>query len=1180
MGIVSSAKSAVSKAVSTVKSYVAPKPAPAPAPAPAPTPKPAPAFIGKPAPAFMGKPTPSSPSGTYITPQGGVSHQAPAGTASGTFGSGGGSSGGSSGGSVGTVTKTPTGGVSTATTTQPTNFAVNVVKPAEQSKFSAIQQAKNVYAGIREYGVSDYTSIQLENWRKRNEAKAQAKVEQEGIGYGKRTETTVVPLAYKGTYVPDKKTSTITYFKPYTDEELKAMATKNAGTPSQQGAIQEIAKRENQKNYDNYVGARTNNLIDQSKNNIEDIDRAIQQQINIGAITYEQGLKMHDDTIKSETEKFKSNVENINKEYFSGQGRTDLEGVKQLTGKLADKAMYKQLGKTALVTATAVLAPPVAGIIGGAGLATATSAVIGGYFAYEGGKYALSKRSFEDVTKGEWANLGVGIIAGVGAGSALSPKGAKFSTNEKLMVEKAFREAKYSENIIQKITDPLKLQDFINKIEDPSIKMKLQNVLENSKGEFTYKIKETKMEANNNINKAVLDELVPNFKNEGFKSSYVEVLDKSGKIIDRVPIQEPFAVVKASGKQVSLFESSRENIPQYQTQFGKDGVSGISQVGTTSLVEPRFKPMFNLGIEKVNVPQATLKEGTKIRNIESGELSMLRPKSNVLADKEYSLFGVSAGEKGITLGYFSEGKVRAGSPKLLEFTNIGSEIRPEGALGTSALKKELGGSILFSPERNVEVIDKNTGLFFDKGFKEQKTPRATKEAIEIGQSLIRETEGVKSNFISKEPLQTERLTAQETSALIDFGMKKEMVVKGSLSGRTKTPEIIEPSILTSKDKINVIEETKVDFIPHDIDLKVKFLDKRLLEEYKTEAIATAEKAGKGKFRKSPDVPEAIEKLVNGKWEKVLEFKGESGSMNLMAGEQVGTSVLGFTKSEKPVKQGDVMFTTLAEELRGTVQGVYRVKKQLTETEKPILDIFPSEKREKDIAKVQYYSRQLLESKQGDKNKLGESILAFEELFGKKELKPANLNKPSEFGFDFSPSTKVAKTSRGVSSSILVSPKPSPALFSPSVKTSPSTSIFSPSIKTSPSTSIFSPLQKSPSQSPRISPSPSPSPSIFSPSSYTSPSPQISPSPSLFGGLGGLGKVEVGGGQRGGATGRLFGGKLAYTPSLGSILIKEKAVKVTKEQAERLTRKSYTGLELRPQLEIVDNKKKKKRFSLF
>jgi len=77
---------------------------------------------------------------------------------------------------------------------------------------------------------------------------------------------------------------------------------------------------------------------------------------------------------------------------------------------------------------------------------------------------------------------------------------------------------------------------------------------------------------------------------------------------------------------------------------------------------------------------------------------------------------------------------------------------------------------------------------------------------------------------------------------------------------------------------------------------------------------------------------------------------------------------------------------------------------------------------------------------------------------------------------------------------------------------------------------------------------------------------------------GLGEIKTGGGKRASPSKSLFGGKTTYTPSLGSVLLKTPSKKVTKEEAVKLSEKRYSGIGLRPIIEIEEDKKKKKKRS--
>ncbi len=75
------------------------------------------------------------------------------------------------------------------------------------------------------------------------------------------------------------------------------------------------------------------------------------------------------------------------------------------------------------------------------------------------------------------------------------------------------------------------------------------------------------------------------------------------------------------------------------------------------------------------------------------------------------------------------------------------------------------------------------------------------------------------------------------------------------------------------------------------------------------------------------------------------------------------------------------------------------------------------------------------------------------------------------------------------------------------------------------------------------------------------------SPSLIGSKG-LGEIETGGGKRKPSKKTKRKGKTIYAPSLASVLLGKKKVKVTKQQLIELGKKSYFGFELRPEVELV------------
>jgi hypothetical protein len=121
-----------------------------------------------------------------------------------------------------------------------------------------------------------------------------------------------------------------------------------------------------------------------------------------------------------------------------------------------------------------------------------------------------------------------------------------------------------------------------------------------------------------------------------------------------------------------------------------------------------------------------------------------------------------------------------------------------------------------------------------------------------------------------------------------------------------------------------------------MDLKEKGIDARLVDE-------------------GGVVKNAIEvKQKEGNYEKAIEFLGEG---TIPTEDIPPEFVLGIKKSGTPITIEGVSTTTLAEELRGTTQGIARLRK----TEQGI-DIYPPEKRVKDIGSVSVAARTLAESK--------------------------------------------------------------------------------------------------------------------------------------------------------------------------------------------------------------------------
>ena len=117
-------------------------------------------------------------------------------------------------------------------------------------------------------------------------------------------------------------------------------------------------------------------------------------------------------------------------------------------------------------------------------------------------------------------------------------------------------------------------------------------------------------------------------------------------------------------------------------------------------------------------------------------------------------------------------------------------------------------------------------------------------------------------------------------------------------------------------------------------------------------------------------PYTIEAKVNGKYEKVAEFKGGDSVIEF---EEVPEYVVGLKKVGKPLKVKGIKATKLSEELRGVTQGILRVRKS-----EGLIDIYPSPKRLKDIGSVSVSARTLEMSKPSAK--LRRDIESFEKLF--------------------------------------------------------------------------------------------------------------------------------------------------------------------------------------------------------
>lgn len=391
---------------------------------------------------------------------------------------------------------------------------------------------------------------------------------------------------------------------------------------------------------------------------------------------------------------------------------------------------------------------------------------------------------------------------------------------------------------------------------------------------------------------------------------------------------------------------------------------------------------------------------------------------------------------------------------------------------------------------------------------DEATPRA-KEIIPIAKDLIKETTKTNSKFIDKDLLYspTERLPKEGVKAILNIAKEDEGVLFGSKSRAFQ---------LAQDYNIHGVDY-KLIKVPRDIELRFDEFGEEDLQKVTDKTISKLQNLGTikengnifklGTAREIEGKPFTIEADINGQFEKVAEFKGKE---NIIEQEEVPEKVLGFQKVGKTIKIEGIESTKLNEELRGVTQGAMRLTKK-----EGLIDIFPPEKRIKDIGSVSVSARTLQMSKPS--LKLGNAIENFESFYPEElireqvekvlsedekilladfrkqnnEMSLSDFSKTisSDISFSEISQSSYNNSSLSISPSLSVSPNLS---LSPNKSVSKSTSpnksmsnSFSPSlsISNSPYPSI-SPKSASPSQSPSksispsISTSPSPSPTII------------------------------------------------------------------------------------------------------
>ena len=552
------------------------------------------------------------------------------------------------------------------------------------------------------------------------------------------------------------------------------------------------------------------------------------------------------------------------------------------------------------------------------------------------------------------------------------------------------------------------------------------------------------------------------------------------------------------GKSLVGFGTLVQQTVTHPIQTSKSFISGGKEVGRRIITGEGFpelgSALYNKPGESIGYIAGEIATGYGLGSVGTKIIKTGLPtvrKLDIPTDAATTTFRIAGyetkGGRSLSLGYLTPGdtiwkrKIGLGSPNVRSYLNKmpdTTEIKLGSALETSAIRKSLGADISGTTERSQKFIP-------------------------LAQTILRKTKGVKSKFMDKTNLlaATERLPQKGVKTFLDIAKERGGILFGSKSRAAQlSPEY---NIGGIKYKLNKV--------PRDVELRFDKLDDAGMKSVTDDSIKRLKKLGTieekgvkfelGTAREISDTPFAIEAKVNGRWEKVAEFKG--GGSSIVEGEKVPEYVLGIKKTGKDINLFGFRATPLSEELRGVTQGIARLRKS---KETGLLDIFPSPKREKDISSVSVSARTLEMSRRLPSPKLRKSIEELEKLYPenllKQQLKKVG-DEPRSLIADFSGKQKSPLFSF---SEIYTSGKaPSPSIFGITKSISPLTSSTS-YFKTSYQSPSLSPIVSSPttyligSPSPRTrsgSPSPSPSPSPRSPSPSPlpiSPSP-ISPSPS-------------------------------------------------------------------------------------
>jgi hypothetical protein len=418
-----------------------------------------------------------------------------------------------------------------------------------------------------------------------------------------------------------------------------------------------------------------------------------------------------------------------------------------------------------------------------------------------------------------------------------------------------------------------------------------------------------------------------------------------------------------------------------------------------------------------------------------------------------------------------------------------------------------GSEIRIGSKLETNIIGENI-----KNIPESLKTARSGQFIEPAKNVLIKTTGVESPYSRELPKQTLYLGEKELNIFYDIGRTEPGVLFGSTSRETSLAKTF------IKDE-KLYELNKV---PKDIELRFDTFGEKDLQRVTDFALKELKGTG-GQFKLEPSKPYTIWKDIEGKWEKVAEFKGKEPLPfeDIEAGEYV----LGVRKVGTPKTTQGLQVTKLDEELRGVTQGIARVRKVEGK-----IDILPSEKRMKDIGSFSVSARTFLDTKSSifrksiwNKGAYLKDIEKVESLFPKElvesQMKLVGTEKVliKDFSKSITPMSKImpkgnfypfyetygtsksyggsaisnsiSSISRSFSRSMTVSPiSPSPISSQFSMSSSISRTFISPSMTPSPNIS--------PNVYPSIT-SPYISPSISSP--YISPSissPSISPSPSF------------------------------------------------------------------------------------